>query len=345
MNFGIRLGLCTKRDAKIYLGDIIFSMALQFLSRYFPSPKYLKPHHLGLSFSDTNIKVFSFDRHNPESSLQSAILPLQEGTIVGGKIVNVEQVSEALKTLKKDFDSPFVFFTLPDELAYVFSASVPVVKSTDLTEAVAFTIEENVPLSLKEALFDFVPTEIHETDSGYVASLIVAACVRAEVEQFLKAIHGGGLEPIGCVHESQAIARALVSPEAPDVLCIVHATENRIGIYLVRGGLVHFVTISNVVSGSFEKQFLDEYEKFLEFSVKPGVKEEDFVKEVLVCGEFDWARRIVESVFRSKNLSKKIKLSNVWANIIDIEEQTPNIDFKDSINFAGPIGAALVDIT
>ena len=91
----------------------------------------------------------------------------------------------------------------------------------------------------------------------------MAACAKNEIEKFIKIIQDSGLEPIGCIHESQAIANALTSKNFKEKLCIVHARENRIGIYLIKEGIAHFSTLRSVLGDNYEQQFLDEYENFL----------------------------------------------------------------------------------
>lgn len=318
-------------------------MGFKLFSKHFPPPKFLKPSHIGISFSDSSIKAIWFDKNSIESSFTSASLSIDEGSIVDGSVVRKDELIKKLSSLRKNFDSPFVFFTLPDEISYVFSVSVPTV-GNDLTEAVTFVIEENVPLSLNEAVFDFTPTGIVKADSEYIASVAVAACPKKEIEKFIEVFDEAGFEPVGCVHESQAIAKAITPKNSSEIFSIVHARENRVGIYLVKNEVVHFSTVRSVSDKDYKRGFLDEYEKFLEFSSKYGEKKDLGVKSILVCGEFLSVQKIVEAVNESPNISKNAELSNVWTNVFDIDKHIPEIPFEKSLGFAGSIGATLSDI-
>jgi hypothetical protein len=317
-------------------------MKFRFLSKHFPPPKFLKPSHIGISFSDTSIKAISFEKGS-KPRFKSAIVSIEKGSIVGGIIVNMEEVVKRLSLVKKNFDSPFVFFTMPDELTYVFSSSIPTAGG-DITEAVAFIIEENVPLSLNETIFDFAPTQITQSGAEYSASVVVAACVKKEVEKFMEAFHRAGFEPIGCVHESQAIAKAVIPKNFLGTFCVIHARENRIGIHLIKNRLVNFSTIRTIVSEDYKKEFLDEYEKFLEYCSRYDVSQSQPIKSVFVCGEFESAQKVVETINDSGSLPKNTKLSNVWTNVFEIDKYLPDIPFEKSLGFAGSIGAALSDI-
>jgi hypothetical protein len=318
-------------------------MKFKRLSKYFPPPQFLKPPHIGISFSDTSIKAILFEKRSKEAHFKSTIISLEKGSIVHGSIVNMGEVVKRLSIVRKNFDSPFVFFTVPDELSYVFSAPI-LTSGGDITEAVAFIIEENVPLSLGETIFDFVPTQITKSDSEYSASVVVAACVKKEVEKFIEAFYKAGFEPVGCVHESQAIAKAVIPKNFLGTFCIVHARENKIGIHLIKNKIVYFSTIRNISDGDYKKEFLDEYEKFLEYCLKYDIDQNQPIKSIFVCGEFENAQKVVEAINDSANLSKNVKLSNVWTNAFEIDKHLPDIPFEKSLSFAGSIGAALSNI-
>ncbi len=320
-------------------------MKFRFISKYFPVPKFLKPSHLGVSFSDSNIKAISFDKTLREPSLKSIIVPIEKGVIVAGSIVNMEEVVKKLSAVRENFDSPFVFFTISDELTYVFSASILVGAKGNAIESVAFVIEENVPLSLGDTVFDFEPTKITRSDLEYDASVVVAASVRKEVEKFVEAFHKSRFEPVGCIHESQAIANALIPKKFLGTLCVVHARENRAGIYLVKDNVVLFSTLKSILNGDYKKQFLDEYEKFLEYCLKYNVNQEQAIKSALICGEFEYAKKATEAIIDSNSYVKDVKLSNVWTNVFEIDKHLPDIPYEKSLSFAGPIGAVLSDIS
>ena len=319
-------------------------MKFRLLSKYFPTEKYLKPPHIGISFSDTNIKAISFDKTSKNPVLKNIILPLEKGSIVSGSIVNENEVVKKLSEIKESLSIPFVFFTIPDELAYVFSTSITVASENDMTEGVAFIMEENVPLSSIDTVFDFEPTKIVQTEGGYDVSVVVAASAKKEIEKFVEVFYKSGFEPVGCVNESQAIANALVPRKSVETLSIVHARGNRVGIYLVKNNLVRFSTLRNISGEDYKKQFLDEYEKFLEYCIKYDTGDERAIKSVLVCGDFEYAKGVVEVVAKSSNRVKDIKLSNVWTNVFEIDKNLPTVPYEESLSFAGPIGAVLSDI-
>ena len=316
------------------------------LTKYFPPPKFLCPPHIGVSFSDDSIKAIFFDKSVAHPELKYLVVPLEKGAIVGGRIIDVEEVAKKLSSLKEVFDIPYIFFTLPDELAYIFQISIPFDKKSNIYESVAFTIEENVPLPLNDTTFDFIPlgTTWSDSDSSCSASLVVAACVKNDTEKFLETVRKSGFEPVGCVHESQAIADAIVPKNSPEISCIVHARKNRVGIYLVKQNVVHFSTLQTITDGDYEKQFMDEFEKFMEYSMRYNSNKGDSIQTIFICGEFEFAKKSVETILGSQNSAKDVKLANVWTNVMRIEKNLPKISFENSLNLAGPIGSVLASI-
>lgn len=320
-------------------------MEFKFLYKYFPPPRFLKPSHIGISLTDSSIKAVAFNGPLPNPDLKSIVVPMEKGVITGGNINNIPEVIKGLSAIRESLNSHFVLFTIPDELAYIFSVSIPVVKGSNATESVAFTIEENVPFSLADTVFDFIPLKVGASENEYKASVVVAACVKREVEKFTEVFHKSGFDPVGCIPESQAVTNAIIPKNFEGISYIIHPSENRVGIYLVCDNTVCFSTLRSILDGDYKKQFMDEYTRFVEYALKYSQGENaGTVKNIFVCGEFEYAKKIVEAVIESEETAKNAKLANVWTNVLRIEKDEPNISYEDSLNLAGPIGAILSDI-
>jgi hypothetical protein len=88
---------------------------------------------------------------------------------------------------------------------------------------------------------------------------------------------------------------------------------------------------------------LDEYQKFLEYSIRYNQNGNEPIEKIFVCGEFDFAKVVLEAIER-KDQTKKIKLANVWGNLFNIEDSLPKIKYEESLNLAGPVGAVLAGL-
>ena len=310
--------------------------------KYFPPPDFLNPPRIGISFSDQSVKAVAFGSGENKFPVESMLTHLDEGTVVSGSIVKPEKIISKFKEVAEKFDSKFVYFTVPDELTYIFNTTVKVVPGKDATENVAFTIEENVPLALADTVFDFVPKNVRKVGADFEAQMVVAASARKEIEKITDALKAAGLEPIGCIHESQAIAEALIPESSNTLFCIVHVREDRIGIFLTKGNTVSFSTIRASGPSTAIEDFRDEYTKMIEYHSRydnsPLIAP---IAEVIVCGEFEIAKSIVNAHNEAGKYKEKARLGNVWTNVFEIDEHTPNIPYEKSLSFAGSIGALL----
>ena len=313
-------------------------MVLESLLPYFPLPKFLHPPHIGISFSDSHVKAVLFKGVEP-SSIKSLKLALPTGAISSGLIVKKDELVGILKKVREEFNTPFVSFTLPDDLVYIFNTEVPATRGGSITESVAFAIEENVPLSLAETVFDFVPTHVVGSHPEYKAKTVVAAAAQKEVQKFVDLLYESGFSPLSCIHESQSIANSIIPTHEIGLVYIIHARRNKIGIYLVEDGVVRFSTLRTILESDYKKQVSDEYEKFLEYRSKYDVTSA-IVPKMLVCGEFVYAKEAVEALSQTAG-TLKAELPNVWINVRRRDASVPNMPYEESLEFASAVGAAL----
>ncbi len=318
-------------------------MSFDAVFKYFPSPNFLNPPHVGVSLSDFSLKMSKFGGMSPSFTIDTLLLPLEPGIVSAGSVLKSEELAKKIAEAKPKFRSNYSVFTIPDEFTYVFKTSVPVIKPHDLTEAVAATLEENVPMSFEDTLFDFVTTSITHNEKDYTAEVVVVACVKSEVEKLASMLKQAGLEPLACLPESQAVIEAVIPKDMVDTACVVHARDNRVAIYLANNRTVQFVTIRNVAKGDYAQEFLDEYSKFVEYISKYGDPMEGAAKNIYVCGEFEYAKQVILALNANGHKGKSI-LANVWNNVFDVSKHAPDLPYEVSLSFAGSVGAAISKI-
>ncbi len=319
-------------------------MQLSSLLKYFPLPKFINPIRIGISFSDLSIKAIIFEKGSFGPVVKSMLVPLEQGIIKEGVVLKEDALVKKLGEVKENFNSSFVSFTIPDEITYIFNTSVPVIQGKDATEALAFSIEENVPLSLSDTLFDFTPISVRQTETGHEGSFIVSACVKNEVEKIVSCLEAAGFDSLCAIPESQAIANSIIPKDREGFSCIVHVRDNRVGMYLVNKNIVDFATIRTLAPIDYEKQIADEYEKFAEYYNKYGDSKGSVINSVFVCGEFDYAKKALSVITERKDLSGKVLLSNIWSNILSSKDDMPTLPYEKSLSFAGSVGAAITEI-
>ncbi len=321
-------------------------MFLNFISKYFPPPKFLNPHHTGVSFSDKNIKAIHFNKSGLNLNLKSLIVPIDRGVIENGNILDENALLEGLKKVKSFFKSNFVFFAVPDESSYIYNLSIPYIQGMDVRENISYTIEENVPISIDDAIFDFKAIGLNKNENkDTLLNCLVSVCVKSQVEKFINILNKAEFDVVGCSSESDLVARSVVESGDLNTYYILHTRENRIGIYLIKNNSVHFSTVRSIeTTDDFESSLKDEYSKFIDYCIKYNKDDKNIAKNIFICGEYDIAVKAVSFLEKLEVDKNKIKLANVWSNVLNIESNTPDIKFEDSLMFSGPIGAVLSNI-
>ena len=225
----------------------------------FPPPRFLSMPAPGIALSDSAIRFIDFLPHGNEQRIRAfKTIPLEEGLIVKGRIKKPEQVSTHLSELKNEFNLSYVKATLPEEEAYLYHTTVPPVHFDEVRGAIMSTIEENVPITLPEAVFDFfivtrddrdiVPDESDQKALSEQKRIEVAVSVlpREVVEEYLSVFRMAGLSVSHFDVESQAISRALVKAGDRETYLVVTLEEARTILTIVDQENIRFSSVVEV---------------------------------------------------------------------------------------------------
>jgi type IV pilus assembly protein PilM len=224
---------------------------LSTLQKLFPPPRYITLPSIGVDISDTSLKYIAFEKehaHDTELMLRKwGDIDIPEGVVERGNVHDAGVLVSVLRQVKEQTGAEYVNVSLPEERAYLFETTVP--KNTPRKEMrglLEFRLEENVPLSPRDAYFDFalVGTD-EETNDHRVA---VAVYAQDTINKYYDACISAELMPISFEIEAQAIARASIPQGTDDACMIVDFGKTRMGVGIVyHGALMYTSTID--VSG------------------------------------------------------------------------------------------------
>jgi len=302
----------------------------------------LDPDFTALVFSDANIRLLALDRANfhTENFLE---ISLAEGAIVSGVIKKEGEIVKVLEGLKEKVKSPFVKFAVPDEISYVFTASVSVSAGQTAEEPVSFILEENVPLLLSDISFDFTPLNIEKSENGFKSKMLVTAVSSSIIESYTKVLKEAGFVPIYCVNESQAIARSIVPSTANENAAIVYVHRNIVGIYITEGQIVEFSSTIQIPPNSSPKLFTSfvtaELKKSLDYWREKAGKDKARIINCYLCGKYEECKLVIEDAGKLGEVA--VRFGNVWQNTFSLADYIPEISFEDSLRFAGAVGLFL----
>ena len=325
---------------------------------FFPTPEFLLLSTAGVAIADENIKFVQLRSEMMAGGLKLAhlsIVDLPLGTLESGLVNNPTEFISALRKIATHCHTRYVHAALPEEKAYLFTASIGRVPPEGLRDAVAFIIEENVPITLAESVFDF--EIIGETAHAHEIKLAVTVLPKNIVNTYIELFESAGITPISFDTESQAIARAIIRRGDKRTYLIVNLTLNKTGFYIVEEEVVQFSTTSayGIGQDSSYPNFDDlrsEMRKVLTFwNTRTDPHHQDSnevsaskvsgkkVEKILLCGFGSGQEDFVEKLMEGSEV--EYTLSNVWSNTSSTNSRIPEISFKGSLEYASAVGLAL----
>lgn len=352
------------------------------LERFFPTPTYLKAPSVGLDISDRSIKYCYFDHIDGELVLSGyGRIPLAFGLVTSGKITDPVGLRKVLNDLAGTLKRHHVRVSLPEEQVYLFSVKLPLLKEDEVRGAIALTLEEHVPISSAEALFDY--DLVKKTKSDLIIQ--VAATSQEIVDSYIAVFEGTPFIPLSFELEAQALARAIVAQGDPGTHMIVDFGETRTGISIVSGGFVLFTSTIEVGGHNLNEAIAKHFSITVEeakakkemYGLEGGGRDESNIMPAVVGAlsalqdEINkhyvfWhnhpyddgsERPKIDSIYLcggeanikgvdnylTQTLRTKVQKANPWVNISDFKHIIPDLPYKDSLAYATAFGLALGD--
>ena len=218
------------------------------LDQLVPPPTFLSLPSVGVDISDTSMKYVAFsaaDRSGERSLVSWGDIDIPSNVLQRGHVEDPQQLGAVLSEFREQTGAAFVRVSLPEERAYLFETTikrdVPVKEVRSLLE---FRFEENVPIPLREALFDYeiLPTP----EDARELRVAVAAYARETITRYFDACVTAGLTPITFEVEAQAMARAVVPAGETDAVMLVDFGKTRTGVGIVYGGSLMYTSTIDI---------------------------------------------------------------------------------------------------
>jgi type IV pilus assembly protein PilM len=175
-------------------------------------------------------------------------LPL--GAVRNGEVVDQAAVSAAIKQLwaQAKFSSKKVVVGVANQKVVVRQVDLPWMPAGELKKALAFQVQDYVPMPVDQAILDFHPLEEFTNESGgRMLRVLLVAAARDMVETAIEAINGAGLQLEVVDLTSFAVLRSLVAFEDgfdnTGVEALVDVGANVTNIVIHQGGVPRFVRI------------------------------------------------------------------------------------------------------
>jgi type IV pilus assembly protein PilM len=357
---------------------------LQTLGKIIPPPSYIQLPSAGVDVSDTSLKYVQFKSDNRSGTelqlLYWGDIDIPEGALERGVVHDGSKLSEALRQVKERIGIDNVRVSLPEERAYLFETEIKRdTPKKEIKSLLEFRLEENVPLSPRDAFFDY--DIIEGSADASMLRVSVTAYAKDTVMSYYDACRAAGVVPISFEIEAQAIARATIPVHDNGTHMIVDFGKTRTGVGIVhRGVLIYTSTIDiggAVLSaalraklGNVEESALTEIKntqglvrgvgdstvydvlvssmsaiaeeigmRIQYWNTKDIAHEDRQIKTIILCGGSVNMKGL--PAFFTETLGVETRRANVWQNAFSIDEKVPPIGRRYSFGYATAIGLAL----
>lgn len=139
-----------------------------WISLHIPTPHYMSMSHVGVDISSTVIHIAEIKRNGSHLELGKYGAEQLEAPVNYNESLTADiGLVNALKKMQKEYHLQFVEVSIPEEHAYIFTADLPMGDESLIRNHIELHLEENVPISLDDAVFDYhvieKPFEIKES--------------------------------------------------------------------------------------------------------------------------------------------------------------------------------------
>ncbi len=206
---------------------------------------------VGLDIGSAAVRAAAVDSGRSRPILRRfAEMPLPEGAVVSGEIIDEDAVAEAVSALWKRSKLPKkkVVIGTANQRVVVRQVDVPYMSESELKEALPFQVQDSIPIPVEEAVLDFVPVEEFTTPDGeLMLSILAVAAQRDHIDGLLRLASTAGISAQAIDLQPFALARAVFSSDpgidedGPQGIIDIGASLTQ--IVLVRGGVVRFVRL------------------------------------------------------------------------------------------------------
>lgn len=253
-------------------------MRLNWISKFFPPPRYLTMPTVGLDISDLSLKYAKLEKKNKNIYLQNFWeKSIPEGLIKSGEIKDKKKLTDLLKSVQKETGLRYIIASLPEEKGFLGKTKIPKIKKDEIRNAIEFQMEELIPLPVQEVIFDFDIIEGNDKKDDDHIDIIFVAFPRKIVEDYRDVLVDAGFMPLAFEMEAQAFKRCVISKEDMDTQIIVDLGKTRTTLIIVDNNVIQFTTTFNIAGDSINNILSKNFSISMNEAEKI-VKENGFVK-------------------------------------------------------------------
>jgi type IV pilus assembly protein PilM len=296
--------------------------------KYFPTPKFLQMSHAGIDLSPTTIR---FVELHPTmngvklSEIGNEILttPITPEEMLAGR----SDLTALLKKIRRANGLVFVEVAIPEDKGYIFTTEIPEGDENDVRTHIEFHLEENVPIPLADAVYDYFVIPAPKNAKGTLASVSVVPQV--VLEDRIKLCESAGLIPVSFLIENQALARSLYVPDDTSTSLAVNFDDKKTVMSIISRGTVLFTSTVPIGGEDFTSAIMKNFNISKEEAEKTKF-EKGFTREKENEGVL---MALINAASALKDEMSRISV--YWNGYCDKNKQNPLIAPIEKIVLAG----------
>ena len=172
-------------------------------------------------------------------------MPLPEGAVKNGEVLEINTVSAALKQLwtAAQFSSKRVVLGVGNSKVLVRDLSVPKLSQREIRESLSTHVQEMLPVPVTDAILDFYPISESSTEAGPVINGLLVAAIKDSVLANVKAVQLAGLTPVGVDLIPFALTRLTSEARMVGNVAHIDVGARTTNVIVTSGGVPQFVRI------------------------------------------------------------------------------------------------------
>lgn len=290
-----------------------------------------------------------------------------------------KKLKEAIATFAAEHKLSFANVSLPEAQAYLANIQIPHVAPQDVRGAIELRLEEHVPISGPDAIFDYVEVPGEGVSHKEHINVVVSVLPRTVVDDYLSLFDGTGIVPRSFEFESHATARAVVPHGDSGTFLVVDIGKMQTDVFVVAHNVVEFSASLDIGGHYFtqalvkalgveyteaekiktEKGLIGDHDDKVVTAMTPLLADfnmrllrhyaywqshhnEKFggnIETVLLSGGGANLRGLPE--FLATGLDVRVSVGNPWVNVMTFDKNVPSLPQRQALSYATAIGLAL----
>ncbi len=172
-------------------------------------------------------------------------MPLPEGAVKNGEVLEVNTVAAALRQLwaAAKFSSKEVVLGVGNAKVLVRDLSVPKLSKREIRESLPTHVQEMLPVPVSDALLDFYPVSEAASETGPVVNGLLVAAIKDPVLANVRAVQLAGLTPVGVDLIPFALTRLTSPARMMGNVAHIDIGARTTNVIVTIAGVPHFVRI------------------------------------------------------------------------------------------------------